>query len=111
MSKEQEVREEIVRYMVYEEFTRIQGRLAELRSEEDAKLQALAELQKAYLSASSDAQRESVKVMVGKVREMSKIARQEIRELNQEICKYMTLEKARELYQRLRDARNLPEKV
>ena len=68
-----------------DDFVRIQQRLAELRKEEEAKLVALSELQKAYLSANSDAQRDAVKETVGKIRELSKIHRQEIRELKQKL--------------------------
>ncbi len=96
------LKQEIEQYMPYDEFAVIQQRLSELRMEEEAKLAALAELQKAYLSANSDAQREAVKETVGKIRELSKIHRQEIRELNQRLLKHMTLEQAKDLYEKLR---------
>jgi len=97
--------EEISKYMPYEEFVRIQERLAELRREEEKKLQALAELQKTYVSANTDSERDYVKQMVGKIRDLSKAERQEIRLLNQEIAKHMTLEQANDFFQRLLQAR------
>lgn len=95
------LKQEIERYMPYGEFARIHERLTELRLEEEAKLTALAELQKAYLSANSDSQRDAVKETVGKIRELSKLHRKEIRELNQELLQYMTLEQAKNFFERL----------
>ncbi len=95
------VRKEIEEYIPYEKFIQIQRKLSELRKEEEAKLTALAELQKAYLSANSDAQRDAVKETVGKIRELSKIHRQEIRELNHQLAQHMTLEQARNFYEKL----------
>lgn len=82
-----------------ENFLRIQKRLAELRNEEEAKLHALAELQKAYLAANSDLARDQVKQTVGEIRELSKAARSEIRELKQQLLLHISIEKANELYE------------
>jgi hypothetical protein len=92
---------EIGRYMPYDDFVRIHRRLSGLRAEEEAKLKALADLQKMYLAANSDAQREAVKEMVGKIRELSRQHRQEMRSLNDEIQQKMPFHLAAELYQRL----------
>lgn len=100
----EKIRQEIASFMDYENFVRTQERLSQLKTEEEAKLKALADLQQAYLSANSDQQRDSVKQMVGKIREMSKLARIEIRELKQQILRHMSLEKANELHGRLKDA-------
>ena len=106
----EKIRKEIAAYMDCDLFVRSQARLAELKKEEEAKLQALAELQQAYVSANSDAERDHVKQMVGRIREMSKLARAEMRDLKQEILAHMPYEKANDLYERLlrsTDARNL----
>ena len=86
--------------MEAQEFLRIQARLAELKEEEDHKLIALSQLQKAFVGANSDAERDYVKQTVGQIREMSRSARQEIRELRQRLANNMTIEKADELYAR-----------
>ena len=99
-----EVQKEISQYMPCEEFVRIQLRLTELRKEEENKLLALADLQKAYLSANSDAERDSVKEVVVKIRELSKAARQEIKDLNAKIVSHLPLELARTLYDCLLEA-------
>lgn len=98
---DQNLRLEIEQYIPYEKFIQIQQRLSELRKEEEAQLTALAELQKAYLSANSDSQRDAVKETVGKIRELSKIHRQEIRELNQQLLQHMTLEQAKTFSEKL----------
>jgi hypothetical protein len=97
----EKIRQQIASYIDCDTFIRIQERLAELRKEEEAKLNALADLQKAYNSASSDAERENVKQIVGKIREISRTARVEIRELKQQILAHMPLERATELYNQL----------
>ncbi len=99
-----QLEEEIAALMPYDKFVRVHQRLAELRSGEEQKLKLLAELQKSYVSADSDLEREKVKEVVGKIRELSKTAREEIRSLNREILNYMPVEKARELYQELLQA-------
>ena len=96
----EQIRQEIAAYMDCDEFVRSQARLAELKKEEEAKLRALAELQQAYVTANSDAERDHVKQMVGRIREISKLARGEIRELKQQILAHMTLEVANDLYER-----------
>ncbi len=98
---DQNLRLELEQYIPYEKFIQIQQRLSELRREEEAKLMALAELQKAYLAANSDSQRDAVKETVGKIRELSKIHRQEIRELNQQLLQHMTLEQAKTFSEKL----------
>ena len=77
---------------------RIHERLAYLRKEEENKLRALAELQKAYLAANTDQQQEMVKNTVGQIRELSRKTREEIRSLNSIIFQRMPLQLARELY-------------
>ena len=104
-----QIQSEISVYIPYEDFVRIENRLEELKKEEDAKLQALSDLQQAYVSANSDFEKNYVKEMVGQIREMSRTARAEIRALNQEIVAHnLTLERARELYQKIKTlGRNL----
>src|SRR5438477_10474700 len=97
----QEIREEIARYIDFDKFIRIENRLQELRAEEDSKLAALAELQKRYVAANSDFEREAVKQTVGKIRDLSKIHRQEIRALHSELEKYLPVKLAEELYIKL----------
>ena len=92
--------EEISRHMTLDEFLQIHQRLAELRAEEEAKLKALADLQKMYLAANSDAQRDAVKETVGKIRELSRQHRQEIRLLNDRIQQKMPFTLAADLYSR-----------
>jgi thioesterase domain-containing protein len=94
----QEIEVEITKYMPLEEFLRIQERLAFLRKEEENKLSALAELQKAYLAANTDHQQEMVKNTVGQIRELSRKTREEIRSLNSVIFQRMPLQLAKELY-------------
>jgi len=103
---EEEVRKQIGSLMDVDRFIEIQIRLAELRKDEDGKLVALAELQKAYLAATTDDEKEMVKETVGRIRELSRITRVEIRALNQEIVQHMPLEKARELYELLLKAKS-----
>lgn len=95
------MKEEITALMPYETFLQIHERQAQLRRDEEQRLEMLAGLQKSYLSALSDEEREKVKQMVGKIRELSRAAREEIRSLNQEIQTHMPVEKAREMYQKL----------
>ena len=63
------------------------------------KLNALAELQKAYLSANTDEQRDMVKDAVAQIREISRKTREEIRALNSKIYERMPLAEAKELYE------------
>ena len=99
----QKLQEEIRAYLPFEEFIRIEKRLEQLRGDEENKLLALRDLQKAYLSANSDFEQNYVKEMVAKIREMSKIARTEIRSLNQIIVDHnLTLEMARNLYEKVK---------
>lgn len=93
-----QLEKEIAAFMPYDAFLRVHQRLAELRSGEEQKLRLLAELQKSYISADSDTDRDKVKEVVGKIRELSRAAREEIRSLNREILNYMPIEKARALY-------------
>jgi len=92
---------EINALMPYESFLQIHERQATLRQEEEERLKMLAELQKTYVAASTDQEREKVREVVGKIRELSRAAREEIRSLNREIQSHMPIERARELYQRL----------
>ncbi len=92
-----DIRDEIQKYMDFEEFIRIQGRLKFLRGEEEAKLRALAELQQAFLAANTDLEREKVSYAVANIRELSRKTREEIRSLNSEIIKHMSLELAKSL--------------
>lgn len=101
MNELKDLQTEIGRHMPYDDFVRIHRRLAELRGEEEAKLKALADLQKMYLAANSDPQREAVKEMVGKIRELSRQHRLEMRALNDEIQQKMPFQLAAELYVRL----------
>ncbi|HEY4491175.1 MAG TPA: hypothetical protein VI958_04200 [Acidobacteriota bacterium] len=101
MESEQEIIDEISKYTPYEDFLRTYGRILELEKEEDAKLEALSNLQKAFLSASTDAEREYVKQTVGQIRELSKAARAELRALRTEMIRFMPLETAKDLYRRL----------
>lgn len=91
---------EITTLMPVETFLQIYNRLKQLRTEEEQKLTFLGELQKSYVQAGSDEERDKVKQMVGKIRELSKIAREEIKTLQREIQKFMPIEKAREFYKR-----------
>jgi regulator of sirC expression with transglutaminase-like and TPR domain len=95
----EEIEKQITSHMPLEEFLRIQERLAVLRKDEDMKLKALAELQKAYLVANTDQQQEMVKDAVGQIREISRKTREEIRALNSVIYKHMPLAEAKELYE------------
>jgi hypothetical protein len=95
-----EIEQEIGDLMPLDEFLQIQRRLKDLRFEEDAKLRALAELQQVYLSANTDQERELVKEAVARIRELSRTTRQEIRELNNRLVQYMSLEQARDLFDR-----------
>ena len=88
--------------MPLEEFLKIQERLAFLRNEEELKLKALADLQQIYVSATSDQDREMVKQAVGQIREISKKTREEIRSLNSLIYQRMSLEEAKDLYEKYR---------
>ncbi|MCI0413560.1 hypothetical protein L0222_12275 [bacterium] len=90
---------EIDKHMPLDEFLRIHERLAYLRKEEEDKLGALAELQKAYLAANTEQQQEMVKNAVGQIRELSRKTREEIRSLNSIVFQRMPLQLARELYQ------------
>jgi hypothetical protein len=103
-----QLKEEITAFVPFDKFIRVQTRLAELRLEEDQKLELLAELQKVYLSANSDLEKDKVKEMVGKIRELSKVARSEIRSLNSKIQEHMPVEKARHLYKRLLELQENP---
>jgi len=87
--------------MPLDAFLQIHERQAGLRKAEEERLKMLADLQKSYISASTDQQREQVKELVGKIRELSKAAREEIRSLNRELQSHMRVEQARELYQKL----------
>lgn len=106
METEQDVINEISKYIPYADFLRIYGRILELEKEEDAKLEALSNLQEAFLSASTDAERDYVKRTVGEIRELSKAARAELRALRSEIIKFMSLETAKDLYRKLEMARH-----
>src|SRR5262245_8390467 len=97
-----DVTAEIAKRMPVEDFVRIQKRLEELRKEEEEKLKALADLQKYYLAAGTDSEREAVKNAVGKIREISKMARQEIRSLNNELVKHMSLQEAKSFWDNYR---------
>ena len=99
-----QIQKEISRYIPMDKFLRLQERLTELRKEEEEKLKALAELQKAYLAANSDSDREVVKMTVRKIRELSKLTRTEIRSLTQELSNHMPLSLAHDFYQRLLEA-------
>jgi regulator of sirC expression with transglutaminase-like and TPR domain len=99
MTREQ-IELEISSKMPLDEFLKIQERLAFLRKEEDLKLKALAELQQIYVAAASDQEREMVKQAVGQIREISKKTREEIRAFNTMIHQHMTLEEAKELYEK-----------
>lgn len=103
-----EIEEEISKVMPLEEFLQIQRRLRELHYEENAKLQALSELQQVYLSANSDAERDMVKQAVGQIRELSKSTRSQIRELNNKIAEHMSLEHAYDLFSRYEEAATTP---
>jgi DNA-directed RNA polymerase subunit F len=94
------LKQEIAAFMSVERFLEIHRRLAELKAEEEQKLAFLAELQKSYIAAGSDLERDKVKETVGKIRELSKIAREEIRGLNQQINDVMPIEKARDFYKK-----------
>jgi CHASE3 domain sensor protein len=93
-----ELETEISQYMPLGLFLRIHKRLAELRSEEELKLKALSELQPAYNSASSDQQRDLIHEAVAQLRELSRAHRKELRELQTELQKYITVDKGRQLY-------------
>lgn len=93
--------DEISVHMPPKEFIRIHERLEQLRQEEEDKLKALAELQKAYLAAGTEWEQDQVRSAVGQIRELSRKTREEIRSLNSEIVRYLPLERARELYERL----------
>ena len=99
-----EIENEIVARMPLEEFLQIQERLAFLRNEEELKLKALAELQKAYLSANTEQQQEMVKGAVAQIREFSRKTREEIRALNSKIYEHMQLADAKELYEKYLNA-------
>jgi len=103
---EEEVRKQIGLLMDVDRFVEIQTRVAGLRKDENGKLAALAELQKAYLSATTDEEKEMVKQTVGRIRELSRITRLEIRALNHEIVQHMTLEQGRDLYNLLLQAQS-----
>ena len=95
-----EIEQEIGELMPVDDFLQIQRRLRDLRFEEDAKLRALAELQQVYLSANTDEERDLVKDAVAKIRDLSRVTRQEIRDLNNRIVQFMSLDVARELFER-----------
>jgi hypothetical protein len=96
----EEIEQQITSRMPLEEFLKIQERVAILRKDEDMKLNALGELQKAYLAANTDEQREMVKDAVGQIREISRKTREEIRALNSKIYERMPLAEAKELYEK-----------
>jgi regulator of sirC expression with transglutaminase-like and TPR domain len=96
----EEIEKQITLRMPLEEFLRIQERLAVLRKDEDMKLKALAELQKAYLAANTDEQQEMVKYAVAQIREISRKTREEIRALNSKIYEHMPLADAKDLYEK-----------
>jgi regulator of sirC expression with transglutaminase-like and TPR domain len=96
----EEIEKQITLRMPLEEFLRIQERLAVLRKDEDMKLKALAELQKAYLAANTDEQQEMVKDAVAQIREISRKTREEIRALNSKIYEHMPLADAKDLYEK-----------
>ncbi len=96
----QEIALEIEKYMPLNDFLNTHKRLAELRSQEDEALKALAQLQQAYLAAATDQQRDAVKTMVGQIREISRETRLEIRSLNTTIHSRLPLDQAKELYAR-----------
>src|SRR5262245_21872976 len=95
-----EIEQQITARMPLEEFLRIHERLAILRKDENLKLNALAELQKAYLAANTDEQREMVKDAVAQIREISRKTREEIRSLNNKIHEHIPLPEAKELYEK-----------
>jgi len=107
MTREQ-IEAKIGAKMPLQEFLRIQERLIILRNEEDLKLKALAELQQVYVAAGSDEQREMVKQAVGQIREISKNTREEIRALNSTLVQKITLDEAKELYERYQKASHNP---
>lgn len=84
--------------MPYDDFVRIQSRLAQLRKEEEDKLKALADLQQAFLSATTERETETVRKTVGEIREISRAARQEVRQLIGEIQRHMSVDLARNFY-------------
>lgn len=100
MEDQEQIQAEISKHMPFAEFLRIFNRIDELKHEEEAKLKALGDLQKMYVSANSDEQREAVKQMVVQIRELSRQHRQEIRALNDEIQKAMPFAQAQDLYKR-----------
>jgi hypothetical protein len=95
-----DIEAEIRNYMPLEDFLRIQERVAFLRKEEEDKLKALAELQKIYLAANTDQQRDQVKEAVAQIREMSRKTREELRELNSIIHRHLDVAAAKQLYER-----------
>ena len=99
-----EIEAEITKHMPLDEFLRIHERLAYLRTEEENKLKALAELQKSYLAANTEQQQELVKVTVGQIRELSRKTREEIRALNSIVFQHMSLQLAKELYEKYVEA-------
>src|SRR5262245_43677261 len=98
--KREEIEQQINSRMPLKEFLEIHERLAVLRKDEDMKLSALAELQKAYLSANTDEQRDMVKDAVAQIREISRKTREEIRALNSRVYEHMPIAEAKELYER-----------
>lgn len=90
--------------MPYDDFVRIQYRLAQLRKEEEDKLKALADLQQAFLSATTEKETETVRKTVGEIREISRAAREEIRQLIGELQKHMSIDLARDFYARVLQA-------
>jgi hypothetical protein len=94
-----EIESAITAHMPLDEFLRIHDRLAWLRGQEDERLKALAELQKGYVAAITDQQREKIKNMVGQIREISRKMREEIRALNTIVHQHMPLAEAKQLYE------------
>lgn len=93
-----DLKKQISAYMPYDDFMKIQVRLAQLRKEEEDKLKALADLQQAFVSAKTESEIEVVRKTVGEIREISRAAKQEIRQLIRELQKHMSIDLARDFY-------------
>lgn len=101
----QEIVARIEERMPLEEFLQIHYRIMELRKEEEAKLNALAEIQKVYLSATTDEEKELVRQTVADIRELSRKARLEIRSLNTRILASMSMDESNDLFARYEAAK------
>lgn len=104
MPKKSEIQTEIEQHLHFEDFLRIQKRLTDLRNEEEKKLLVLADLQRAFVGANTDFERDYVKQTVARIRELSKAARAEMRKLKQELLQHLTLDEANDLYDRWQKA-------